>query len=46
VSLRFHKYQALGNDYIVLERAAVGDGLSPAQLRRGRRVGAAGPVRR
>ena len=34
MSLRFHKYQALGNDYIVVERADVGDGLSPAQVRR------------
>jgi diaminopimelate epimerase len=34
VSLRFHKYQALGNDYIVVERADVGDGLSTARVRR------------
>jgi len=34
VSLAFHKYQALGNDYIVVERADVAGGLSPAQVRR------------
>jgi diaminopimelate epimerase len=34
VNLRFHKYQALGNDYIVVERADIGDGLSRALVRR------------
>jgi len=34
VRLPFHKYQALGNDYLVLERADVGDRLTEALIRR------------
>jgi len=33
--MRFHKYQALGNDYIVIERASLGDADLPAAAVRG-----------
>jgi diaminopimelate epimerase len=34
VSVRFEKWQALGNDYVIVERDALGFSLSPAAVRR------------